>query len=282
MKYELKSLDSIINIPSLPSVVARVCEMVEDEGTGIREIGDTVAEDAPMTAAVLRMANSSIYGLERTIGTAAEAATVLGARRLRNLVLQASVLEEYDELRWATTVDIDAIWKHALLVGQLTKRLTSACGYSMAPHPEDAYNFGLLHDLGRMALIDTLGAEYLALLEEAKHRGVAAHDFEITSLGFSHQDAGARIAEVWGLPAALVDAVGHHHDIHAAKDARAAALVACSDRLAHSVASEEPLQTCEVVPARIQMALRLRPDQLEDWMEFSLDAYRMIAKASLT
>ena len=79
-------------IPTIPSVVQRIQRLLEDPNAGVRDIAAVVAQDAPLAAKVLKIANSSFYGLREKVVSTQHAASVLGVRVLRGVVMQASVI----------------------------------------------------------------------------------------------------------------------------------------------------------------------------------------------
>ena len=62
-----KDITSKLSIPTLPEVVGRVQELMDDPESGTREIGSVVEEDAPLAAKVLRVANSAMLRGEFTL-----------------------------------------------------------------------------------------------------------------------------------------------------------------------------------------------------------------------
>lgn len=236
---ELGRLGTKLKIPTLPSVVTRICSMVDDPEVGISEVGEVLAEDAPMTATVLAMANSASYGLQREVGTTAEAATVLGARALRNLTLQAVVIDEFDHLQRLSHFDVSLLWKHGALVAHLSKRLARACRAPEVPNPDEVYTCGLLHDLGRLVMLDGLRERYVKVLESARDREMPSHELEKLFLGTTHMIVGARVITDWNLPSLIAEvALEHHAEPNAPSDNIALGLVMMADAMAHAAEAE--------------------------------------------
>ena len=246
-----------LKIPSLPSVVARVCSMVDDPEVGIWEVGEAIAEDPAITANVLRMANSATYGLQREVGTPGEAATVVGARALRDLTLQAVVMDEFDHLVSDSAIDVRALWKHDVIVAHVGKQLARKSRAATKPAPDDVYTCGLLHDLGRLVLLDNLRLEYTNLLAEADAAGQPRHELEAAKLGTTHMEVGATVIESWKLPVLIEDVARRHHDpLPENEGCTALSLVLLADAVADAALSGDydvPESLLESVPSALEL-----------------------------
>jgi len=215
-----------LNIPTLPSIVRQMREMIADPKSGAADVGRLVAQDPPLAAKVLKIANSAYYGLaQRTVSTE-QACAVLGLRVLRNVVTQAAVMTRYEHLG-GRGLDLDALWRHSQFVAQISHQLARAARAPLGLTPEELQACGLLHDLGKVVLLESLGEEYAAVLELARSQGLPVHVAEKRVLGFDHTDVGSLVAVQWGLPGAVASVIQYHHGPReAVATTRAVALVA--------------------------------------------------------
>jgi putative nucleotidyltransferase with HDIG domain len=231
-----KQLPSNLKIPTLPSVVQRLNQMIEDPEAGTREIGAVIAGDAPLAAEVLRIANSAYYGLREPCASPEQASSVLGARVLRNVVLQASVIRHFEHLA-DTGFDLQGLWKHAILCAQACSFLARRCRSVKALTPDELYSCGLLHDLGQMVMLEGLGAPYAELVLRARAEGTPQQVAERKAFNYDHTVIGALVAEAWGLPEAVCGAIRFHHGPReAVRDNAVVSLVAHANLLVHRVA----------------------------------------------
>jgi putative nucleotidyltransferase with HDIG domain len=228
-------LASNLSIPTLPSVARRLNALVADPAVGTREIGALVARDAPLAAKVMRIANSALYGLAAPCLSTEHASTVLGVRVLRNIVLQVSVMSRYEHLSGAQGIDVPALWTHAIRAACVSAEIGRRARVTLGLAPDELYACGLLHDIGRVVLLDGLGDEYVRLVREAEACGADLQDLERAWLGYDHADVGAWVAERWGLPEAARAAIAGHHGLPGDGAASpAAAVVAQADALTSS------------------------------------------------
>ena len=117
---------SHLTLPTLPTVVAKINSLVDDPDVGTREIGQAVAEDAPIAAKVLKIANSAYYGLRETILSTEHASAVLGVRQLRTIAMQASVISQFEHLK-RSAFDIDQLWRHSIATGHACAGIARNC-----------------------------------------------------------------------------------------------------------------------------------------------------------
>jgi len=234
----LQQFGDKISLPSLPDVVMRINAMIDDPSVGLQEMGALVAQDPAITARVLRLANSGYYGLSQQVTNAEQAATVIGARALRNVAMQVSVLKRYEHLRNIPDFDLDEVWQHSTLTAQVAQALAESCYRRTGLIPDDFYACGLLHDVGKVVMLEGLDEEYLECVRHARRTGAAVHASEAELLGYTHVDVGALLAQQWQLPDKIAAAIEHHHGPTAEIVAHPhVAVIAIADQIAYRASS---------------------------------------------
>ncbi len=262
-----------LNIPTLPRVLARVGMLLDDPECGTREIGELVAQDAPLAARVLRIANSAFYGLRERCLSTEQACSVLGMRVLRNVVLQAAVIQQFDHLRKYTEFRIDDLWTHSVLVAQVCAKLAEHSQRALDLQPEEFYTCGLLHDIGKVVMLDCLRDEYLDCHRLSGVLGDRMHHAEKKRFGFHHCDVGAMVAARWGLPPAAISAIQYHHGpVENLILDPVAALVANANLLATRVSGGRLDEAERTLDQETADFLELRPGDVAAILAFSSDA----------
>ena len=266
-----------VTIPTIPEVVLRINQLTQDPDAGMRELGELVAEDAPLSSKVLRIANSSFYGLRQRVMSTEHATAVLGARALRNIVLQASVIQQYEHLHGQDGVDLTQLWRHSILCAQLSRRLVGRVSARIDLAPEEVYTCGLLHDIGKVVLLDCMTDRYLEAVADSRRRGVPLHESEAHVLGFDHTEVGALIAERWGLPEGVARSIRKHHaDAATIEQDTQVALIHVANTVAAAVARDEELAADDLVTPGIRRALGLDELLLEEIVETAREAWAEI------
>ena len=273
-RFEAKNLlKDNLNIPTIPEVVQKVQALLNDPNSGTRELGELIAQDAPLSAKVLRIANSAYYGLSEPCVSTEQASSVLGMRVLRNVVTQAAVMNQFQHLKDFPGFDIDNLWRHAITTGQVCSTLAQRCNAPLDLSPDEFYVCGLLHDLGQIVMLDSLGEKYASLHQEAEFGGVPIHRVEDRALGFNHTDVGALVATRWGLPQPVIDAIQFHHGPREAVESNpVVSLVANANLLVNRVAKINEMAAELVFDEGTCTQLGLDQGQMGEIVQLTQDA----------
>lgn len=207
-------LEELINrvgtVPSPPTLYSRVVEVLENDDWSIDELGRILADDVGVSAKLVQLANSSLFGLRWTTSNTAQAVQVLGTETTKSLVLTAGLISSYDPTRLAPFT-LGDIWAHSRDVGTAAARIATANGLD-GKGKRDAAMAGILHDIGRLILADVAPDKYRQVLRAVAAGGVTISKAERDVIGTTHAEAGAYLLGLWGLPENLVEAVAWHHN----------------------------------------------------------------------
>ncbi len=205
-------LDEVITLPSLPSVVAKITQIVNNPDCSMAEVGKAISSDPAIALKTLRLVNSAYYGLGHKVSSVEQAVVLLGVKVIKNLVVTATVFEG---MRSSAEVYL----RHSVGCGVAMKTLIE-CGVS-GTHTEsndEAFIYGLLHDIGKVILKEFLPDELEKSLKLSRSLGVPWHVAERRVIGADHAEIGARLAEKWKLPETIVSAISGHHDLDSCID----------------------------------------------------------------
>ena len=197
-----KASEALKNLPPYPQVVARVTELLAKDPTSFRPIADALAADAALSAEVLRMANSPLMCVRGTVTSIVQALAVLGSRRLTGLMMTLG-LSRFVR-RAGKSEAMRRLWRHNLACALAARHLAGESGSDSS----DAYNAGLFHDVGRLALL----VQDAAFYDGALAAGANIDELERDRFGVDHCEAGAWVIEKWRLPNPLVEVTLHHHN----------------------------------------------------------------------
>lgn len=186
-------------MPTIPKVVQELIDSFSNEDVDIESIARKVALDQVLTAKVLRLANSSYYGLQRRIGSVDEAVVVMGLNSLRTLVVATGVTGAFAPIEG---FDRTHFWRRSLVVAAYSRWLAKRCGLNS----EMAFTAGLMHAIGEI-LIHLAMPQEAAELDRRVRAGERRIDIERATLGFSHCEVGAELARRWCFPADMQTAI---------------------------------------------------------------------------
>ncbi|MEJ2640990.1 MAG: response regulator [Desulfosarcinaceae bacterium] len=197
------------SIPGLPDTYARITELLGDPDTSIQAVAKVFGEDIGMTVKILQLVNSAFYGLARKVTSAEEAAVYLGIDTIRALVLTIGIFSGFEEGAVPRQI-VEDLYQHSTKTGALAKAIAAEEGLEK-DQMEEAFMAGLLHDLGKLVMVHNMPNTYGRLLRATLDRNLPIHTAEMEIFGATHEQIGAYLAGLWGLPDAIVEAVAFHH-----------------------------------------------------------------------
>lgn len=192
-------------LPPIPSVAVDLLGLLAKDEVSMADVARTVAADATIAAEVLRAANTAYYGIRGEVTSIQHATTLLGVARIRALAATIG-LRRYLGSALALP-SVQRSWRHNIATAATAEQMALRLG----GHAADAYTAGLLHDIGRLALIVAHPTQYPAFLDAADARGPELLRLERAVLGMDHCEAGAWFAQQLQLPQVFQDVAGHHH-----------------------------------------------------------------------
>ena len=201
---------------SLPVVAMQVLQLTRNPYVDTRALKECIENDPAISSRILRVVNSSLFGLSREVSDLNQALTLLGIKPLKLLVLGFSLPSglfldiESKTLLW--------YWKHtltkAVAARELSHRLWRIPG-------DEAFLAGLFQDLGVLLLFQQLGQPYARFLDRAVSHRLDLSAIEQRAMGFPHTELSARLLQQWNFPESLCDAVAWQPSPHASRPALA-------------------------------------------------------------
>ena len=242
-------------LPSLPSVVAELLVSISNDDADVDQIARQIAKDQGLTARVLRVANSSFYGLQKKVGTINDAVVVLGFRAVRSMVLAVSMSGAF-RAENCTGFATLAYLRHGVATALTARNLAPLVGQN----PENAFTAGLLHDIGQLVLAANFPVQYAAALAYRRKHDCPLIVAERDILGLDHTVVGGLLADAWNFPEVLRCAVLEHHHPASAEASSLADLIHLADITAHALGLANSPEELVPVPDKTAWE-RLRLDK---------------------
>jgi putative nucleotidyltransferase with HDIG domain len=196
-------------LPSPPQLYFEVVKALQSPDASLETVGALIARDPAMTAKILQLVNSAVFGLKRTVASPAEAVMYLGIDTTKSVILLAHSFSYFDQVK-DTGFSVENLWRHSIRTGNFARWIAGAEGVDQA-QVEEAYTAGMLHDLGKLALAANLPRQYSEAAMLAASRNLPLWEAEEQALGANHAELGASMLAIWGLPVAIIEAVALHH-----------------------------------------------------------------------
>lgn len=198
---------AVKDLPTLPKVLDEVARLVERSDSSTDEVAKLISMDQVLSAKVLKMVNSPVYGFPGRISSIQHALVLLGFNVLRGIIVSTSVFEIMSE-------NMVGLWEHSLAVAMASSTVARAAGLR---DPEEYSVAGLLHDLGKVVATVQL-PELKGEIEQAvKTRDMLYIEAEKEVLGFGHDRINAWLADHWKLPPNIKEGLSYHHKPHLAQ-----------------------------------------------------------------
>lgn len=197
------------SLPSLPEVYKALEEELNKENPSLQVIGELVEQDMGMTTSLLKLVNSSFFGLRRHVASAQQAVVLLGTETVKGLVLMVELFKDFS-VDTTLQVNTGLLWQHSTNTGHLARAI-AVSERKERSFCDDCFIGGLLHDVGKLVLITRMPKEYAKVLTLVREEGETLFAAEKKIFGTSHAEMGAYLLALWGLSEDVVLAVAGHH-----------------------------------------------------------------------
>lgn len=202
------TIEAITDLPTLPTVVARISSQIGNPATNAADIGKLIEQDQALTSKVLRLVNSAYYGFPKQIKSIQHAVVILGFNKVKTVVITASVFDLLKQ-RDPKRLDLKRFWQHSLGAAIASKVVAESFGVGHSA--DDAFIGGLLHDVGKIVLDQYQPTIYGPVVRYAQEKGILLLESEKEVMGLTHAGVGEWIMEKWRLPPTIVNMVRYHH-----------------------------------------------------------------------
>lgn len=193
----------------LPDTAMKLLGLLDDPDVPLRDIASVAARDVGLSATMLRMANSSMFGLRGRVGSISDALRVIGTAQARLLVLASGISQAAQKELPHYGLAAGAFMQHSELVANLTMYVAYEVRYT---NIGSAYSAGLLHDIGKIVINGLVQQGGYATFEAGMRRGnCSLLDAEIALCGSDHAAVGSQLGELWSLPSELTQSIAQHH-----------------------------------------------------------------------
>lgn len=210
----LTALDSVTDLPTLPSVISRLESKMKDDRTSADDIAAVISEDPTLTGKILKLVNSAYFaGRAGAISSIRNAVARLGLREVKRVCTIMAVIDTFQG--FGKSLDHRLFWKHSLMTGHLAHHIHTLNKSAGVHDPDEIYVAGLLHDIGILIFDQYFPSPYSGVYGKMKETQRSLYELEMETFQLDHGEVGAHVLKKWNLPETIVQSVLYHHRIDA-------------------------------------------------------------------
>lgn len=218
-------------LASFPDIFFRIKEVLEDESASADRIAKVVSTDVGLSAKLIKLVNSPLYGFPQTIDSITRAVTLVGGKELSTLALGISAINYFKEIP-PELVDMKSFWRHSITCGIFAKLLAAT---QIGLSPERFFIGGLLHDVGRLILFKKLPYASTEAMLFARENCIPVVEAETSVMDFCHTDISKPLLDAWKFPEGLSNMINYHHNPMEFPNPLEPAIIHVADNLTNGV-----------------------------------------------
>lgn len=208
-----KLIEKLDELPTLPTVVHELSKLINDPMSSTSDIEQVMEKDQSITAKVLKLINSAYYAIPGGVSSLSRAIAYLGFDTVHQLILSTSIIKSL-QVKGPQPFDINAFWAHSIGSAIASETIANHLKYSQ---PSDLFTCGLVHDIGKIALLVVAPELLMEITKTAKTNSMTFEESENQLGTQKHTHIGHLLAKKWNLPLHIQNAIQYHHQIDSMK-----------------------------------------------------------------
>ncbi|WP_457552636.1 HDOD domain-containing protein [Desulfobacula sp.] len=202
-KYIFKKIKQSNMFPQLPQVMLRLIKACNNEKTSIDELTEIISADPSLTSRLIQILGSPYINLPTAIGSIKTAVDFLGKDTIQNIAVSTSAMRFFNFSKTAPESVIGKIWYHSYKCGVIARKIAQENNF---PNPDEFFLAGLLHDVGRLVLLQNFPDDYKAILQTSSNEKQTI-SAEMEMFGADTPQISAWLFSQWNLNPLISDAV---------------------------------------------------------------------------
>lgn len=198
-------------MPSIPLVLTKILQALDNDSASSSQLQELILHDPPLSARILKLANSAFYSFKTEVKTMSHAISLLGINLVKSLAIGVNLFDSFTNGMRNEAIVLNKLWTHSFGVGLVSQEIWMC--RSSRKDGEFAFLCGLLHDIGKVVFFRKDASQYGAVFAASKSQEEPDISYYETQLyGVDHAAMGAILAKGWGLPPELVTSIRYHHN----------------------------------------------------------------------
>ena len=203
-----KLIKKIDKLEPISRISQKVLSIIEDPESSASELSEIISYDQAVTANLLKMCNSSYFGLSRQIDSVHHAIVFLGMDQVVKIVLMSCAAKNLKQKQSGYDLQENELWRHSVASALITRDLIEKKGQKQNYL---IFTAALLKDIGKLVLSQHVGDSFEEINSLVTKHGLSFAEAEQKVIGIDHAELGAMIADKWKLSSEIVDIIRNHH-----------------------------------------------------------------------
>ena len=204
-------IEKFKKIRTLPHIVTRLVQLVNDEESTLQDFEEVIRLDPALVARLLTLVNSSYFGLTRKVDSISRAVALLGMKNLHNIAVTDAIQGMLRSHSGSTEFSPQRLWLHSAASGICCKMIAERI---FTINGDDAYLCGILHDIGLIVAMEADQEGFLRFVDQLVPGGPSITELERKFFGTDHCEVGFILAKEWRIPDPIAEAIRDHHLDH--------------------------------------------------------------------
>jgi len=196
------------NIQPIPQVALKILRLIDNEGYEVKTLAEEIRKDQVISARTIKLCNSVAFAGSSKVESLDQALVLIGIRLLAKLVISISVNELFGHSGLGYSLCKGGLYHHSVGTAIIAEKLAD---YTGSAEPGLAYTAGLLHDIGKVVLDQSIVSAYPLFYRKLFEEDENLSDAENEILGLDHAQVGNKLARKWLFPESLCDTIRNHH-----------------------------------------------------------------------
>lgn len=201
-------IEKFKKIRTLPHIVSRLVQLVNDEDSTLQDFEEVIRMDPALVARLLTLVNSSYFGLTRKVDSISRAVALLGMKNLHNIAVTDAIQGMLRSDFGTAEFSPKRLWLHSAASSICCKMIAERI---FTINGDDAYLCGILHDIGLIVEMEAEKETFLKLIERLVSDGPTIIELEEELFQSNHCQIGYMLAQDWQIAAPIADAIRDHH-----------------------------------------------------------------------
>jgi len=208
MEKARQLVDKVGELPPIPGVILESMTLLNDPSVTVKRIQEQILLDQALTAFILKVANSALYGLRREVSTITYAINLMGYNTTKSILL-AYLTKNLYRTKGSKMIQT-ALWKHAIASAVYGKKIAELHKHV---NVEEAFIAALLHDIGKGVLLKNRTEDFEEIVTEEFNADVLSVTIEMKKLEFTHVEVGYILMNKWRFAENIIESLIYHHNV---------------------------------------------------------------------